>query len=78
MKVSDYTQCLGVSYKTAWRRWRGGKLDACQVATGANIVRDPAPRASQPLIVARVAVYVRVSTTENRTKLEGQADRLVA
>jgi predicted site-specific integrase-resolvase len=28
MKLSDYAQRMGVSYKTAWRWWRAGHLDA--------------------------------------------------
>ena len=78
MKLSDYAQRMGVSYKTAWRWWRAGQLDASQIATGTIIVRDPAPTASHPPIVERVAVYARVSATETRPNLEGQADRLVA
>ena len=69
---------MGVSYKTAWRWWRAGKLDASQVASGAIIVRESAPTASHPPIVEWVAVYARVSAAENRPNLEGQTDRLVA
>jgi predicted site-specific integrase-resolvase len=78
MKLSDYARRMGVSYKTAWRWWRAGRLDAYQAATGTISVREPAPTVTHPPVAERVAVYARVSAAENRPNLEGQADRLVA
>jgi predicted site-specific integrase-resolvase len=69
---------MGVSYKTAWRWWRAGRLDAYQAATGTVIVREPAPAPTHPPVAEGVAVYARVSAAENRPHLEGQAERLVA
>ena len=40
MKLSDYAKKLGISYKTAWRYWKNGKLDAFQTHTGTVIVND--------------------------------------
>jgi putative resolvase len=34
MKLSAYARQLGISYKTAWRWWSEGKLDAYQTETG--------------------------------------------
>jgi predicted site-specific integrase-resolvase len=76
MKLSAYAQRMGVSYKTAWRWWRAGELDAYQVTTGAIIVRDPAPTAIYPALSRWPST--RVAATENHPTLEGQADRLVA
>jgi predicted site-specific integrase-resolvase len=78
MKLSEYAQRMGVSYKTAWRWWRAGKLDAYQVTTGTIIVRESASAAIDRPTVGWVAVYARVSAAENRPNLDGQADRLVA
>lgn len=78
MKLSEYARRTGVSYKTAWRWWRAGKLDAYQVATGTVIVRESAPTAAHPPVAEGVAIYARVSAAENRPNLEGQAERLVA
>jgi putative resolvase len=78
MKLSEYARRAGVSYKTAWRWWRAGQLDAYQAASGTVIVRDVAQTASRPPGGQRVAVYARVSATENRPKLESQAERLMA
>jgi putative resolvase len=78
MKLSAYARSAGVSYKTAWRWWRAGQLDAYQAASGTVIVRDVAQTASRPPGGQRVAVSARVSATENRPNLERQAERLMA
>jgi predicted site-specific integrase-resolvase len=78
MKLSEYARRMGVSYKTAWRWWRAGKLDAHQAATGTIIVREPVAVATHPPAAERGAIDARVSAAENRPNLEGQADRLVA
>jgi predicted site-specific integrase-resolvase len=78
MKLSEYAQRMSVSYKTAWRWWRVGQLDASQVASGTIIVRESAPTAIPRPTVERVAVSARVSAAVNRPHLEGQVDRLVA
>ena len=38
MKLSDYAKRLGITYKTAWRLWKSGELDAFQLPTGTIIV----------------------------------------
>jgi len=38
MKLSDYAKKLGITYKTAWRLWKQGKLDAFQLPSGTIIV----------------------------------------
>jgi predicted site-specific integrase-resolvase len=78
MKLSEYAQRTGVSYKTAWRWRRAGKLGAYQVTAAAIIVHESAPTAIHPPTVEWVAVYARVSAAENLPNLDGQADRLVA
>ena len=78
MKLSEYARRTGVSYKTAWRWWHAGKLDAYQVASGTVIVREIAQVAGRPPDAQRVAVYARVSAAQNRPNLESQAERLVA
>jgi predicted site-specific integrase-resolvase len=46
MKLPDYAKHLGISYKTAWRWWKSGKLPHPdqQTETGTVIVEfKPAP-----------------------------------
>jgi putative resolvase len=73
MKLSTYAKRAGVSYKTAYRWWKAGQLDAYQMSTGTIVVRDPiipAPSAG------RIALYARVSSADQKSDLERQMQRL--
>src|SRR5258706_6401967 len=71
MKLSTYARQIGVTYKTAYRWWKAGKLDAYQLDTGTVIVRDPLPRGARG-----VALYARVSSVDQKSDLERQMERL--
>jgi putative resolvase len=45
MKLHDYARKVGVTYKTAWRWYKAGKLKGYQMDTGTIIVEadEPAP-----------------------------------
>jgi predicted site-specific integrase-resolvase len=73
MRLSQYAKKMSVSYKTAFRWWKAGRLDAYQLDTGTIIVRDPKPEQEAP---QGIALYVRVSTTGQKADLERQAERL--
>ena len=76
MKLSAYAKQQGISYQTAWRMWQRGELPAHQLPSGTVIVDVPsAPPAVRP---QKVAVYARVSSAENRTNLDSQAERVAA
>lgn len=75
MKLSEYARQNGISYKTAWRWWRDGKLPGKQMPSGTVILNTPHEPASTP---QRIVIYVRVSSTENRANLETQAERVGA
>jgi len=40
MKLSEYAKQHNVTYKTAHRWWKAGKLDAFQLDTGTIVVRQ--------------------------------------
>ncbi len=73
MKLSQYAKQTGVSYKTAWRWYKAGTLDAYQTPTGIIIVRD---RISEKPVTGRIALYARVSSADQREDLERQVQRL--
>lgn len=75
MKLSVYARQHGISYKTAWRWWKAGKLPGKQMLSGTVILAE---RGQQAALPQRVAIYVRVSSTENRVNLEVQAERVSA
>ncbi len=71
VKLSDYAKSIGVSYKTAWRMWQRGELNAEQLSTGTVIVH-----VDQPNVEKGVVIYARVSSSQNKSNLEAQAKRL--
>lgn len=70
MKLSTYAKGLGISYKTAWRWYADGKLDAYQTESGTIIVREKvdAPQG--------IALYARVSSADQKEDLDRQLERL--
>ncbi|MFL5706485.1 MAG: IS607 family transposase [Ktedonobacteraceae bacterium] len=76
MKLSDYARQQGVRYETAWRWFRDGKIKGRRV--GAHTILIEEERPSQASVGGLVAVYTRVSSAENTSNLDSQAQRLVA
>ena len=72
MRLSVYAKKTGVIYKTAFRWWKAGKLDAYQMDTGTIIIREPATSAEQ----LQVALYARISSADQKEDLERQMQRL--
>lgn len=72
MRLSHYAKHMGVSYKTAFRWWKAGKLDAYQLDTGTVIVREPTASEAP----TNVALYARVSSADQKEDLERQMQRL--
>jgi len=72
MKLSEWAKLQGISYKTAWRMWRDGRLPvpAEQWATGTVIIHPPVNTANG------VALYARVSSHDQKTDLDRQLARL--
>jgi putative resolvase len=77
MKLAAYAKHLGISYHTAWRMWKRGELAAYQLPSGTVIVESSTSPATLPS-PQKVAVYTRVSSTENRVNLESQAERVIS
>jgi putative resolvase len=74
MKLSEWARKQGISYKTAWRWARQGKMPVPfeQTPTGTILVREPEPEAQT------VALYARVSSADQKEDLDRQIARLVA
>ena len=73
MKLSDYAKEVGVTYKTAWKWFKAGRIQGYQMDTGTIIITE----LEQTALPQKVAVYARVSSNEHRPNLERQAERLV-
>ena len=73
MKLSQYAKKAGISYKTAWRWYKAGILDAYQTPTGMIVVRDPQMERD---LTGRIALYARVSCADQKSDLARQVQRL--
>ena len=73
MKLSQYAKKAGISYKTAWRWYKAGTLDAYQTPSGMVVVRDPPMERTG---TGRIALYARVSSADQKSDLERQVQRL--
>ncbi len=73
MKLSFYAKKLGISYRTAWEWFKEGKIKgAYKTASGTIIVPDDTPQKGEYIVI-----YARVSSSENKSNLDSQAERLV-
>jgi putative resolvase len=72
MKLSTWAKQQGICYKTAWRMFKNNLLpNAYKLPSGAIIVEE-----NKTLISNTVAIYARVSSSENKDNLDRQAERL--
>lgn len=72
MKLSHYAKKLGISYRTAWNWYKAGKLQGYQAESGTIIITEEEP----PKTSQKVAIYARVSSSEKKSNLDSQANRL--
>jgi putative resolvase len=77
MKLSAYARSLGVSYRTAWRWFKAGKVAGFQADTGTSLVTAPIVETVLATANQKTVIYTRVSAAENEDNLEGQAKRLM-
>ena len=73
MKLSVWAKEQGISYQAAWRMYRDGQLPvpAEILPTGTIILKPPQEEPTG------VAVYARVSSSDQRSDLDGQVARVV-
>jgi predicted site-specific integrase-resolvase len=61
-----------VGYRTAWNRFKAGKIEgASKTETGRVLLTEPTVA-----VVPKAAIYARVSSSENKSNLASQAERL--
>lgn len=75
MKLSQYAKQVGISYETAWKWFKTGRIRGYQVDTGTIIITELSP--IEPVVQStKVVIYTRVSAAENKANLGSQAQRL--
>ena len=77
MKLSQWAKKNGITYHTAWKLFRDGKLPvrSRQLETETILVYEDEPAASS---ASKVAVYARVSGSDQKSDLDRQVGRLCA
>ena len=74
MKLSEYAKMNNVCYRTAYRHWKAGIISGKQLPTGTIVIGEEPKTDSNE----KIAIYTRVSSSENKTNLDSQADRLLS
>jgi len=75
MRLKQYAEKLGISYKTAWRHFHAKQIpDAYQLPSGTIIVLEK--KTSIQISPPAVAIYCRVSSSQNKSNLDSQCDRM--
>lgn len=73
MKLRDWAKKNDLGYKRAWDLFKMGKIaDARKLPSGSIVVAEDLPAREE-----KIAVYARVSSSENRLNLDKQAERMV-
>ena len=74
IQLRDYAKNHSVTYRTAWNRFRAGKIPNSFKDANNNIIIEVINENNIDL--SKVAIYTRVSSNENRGNLDAQATRL--
>ena len=72
MKLSQYASLHSVTYRTAWNRYKLGKIANARVDETGHVVIDD----SKLDTAEKTAVYARVSSSENKPNLRSQSKRV--
>lgn len=72
MKLSEYARQNSITYQTAYKMYKQGLIQGKQLPTGTIVISDIDKSCKQDYTV----IYARVSSSENRSNLDKQAERL--
>lgn len=72
LKLSDYAKKHGVTVRTVWNWFYKGLIKIEKLTTGLNFVVE-----EDNDTINKVAIYARVSSSENKDNLEKQKNRLL-
>lgn len=76
MKLIVYAREVGVSYRTAFRWLKSGKIEGRHMDTGTILIPELIGGSRGSEHSAKVTISTHVSAAENKDDLEGQADCL--
>ena len=70
--LKEYALENRIGYRTAWNRFKAGKIEGATKTETGRVRLAEKPVAVEP----KVAIYARVSSSENKSNLKSQAERL--
>lgn len=73
IKLSEYAKQNSITYRTAWNRFKAGKIKNAYKDSLGNILIEIKENGIDEKIAV---IYARVSSSENKKNLEPQAERL--
>lgn len=72
--LKEYANKHGIKYRAAWNRYKDGKIPAAfQDEFGKILIREDIPNRQ-----LNVVCYARVSSSQNKSNLEKQSERLIS
>lgn len=74
MKLSEYAKQYEITYRSAWNRFKAGKIRGAYMDDVTGHIHVPHPNEVR---LPQAAIYARVSSHPQKDDLERQADRLV-
>lgn len=75
VKISKFAKLNGVVYRTVWNWIKENKVETKRTETGGWLVKFEEPIKHKD---KQVAIYARVSSSENKSNLETQKERLIS
>ena len=79
IRLKQYAKSININYQTAYRHWNKGLIKGVKLDTGTILVEPFIVEEKQPekqINTNRVALYARVSSSENKDNLERQLERI--
>lgn len=73
MKLSEYAKKNSITYQAAWNHFNKGLIPGARQLPSGTVVIDEIVESKKP---EYVVIYARVSSSENKSNLETQAERL--
>ena len=77
IKISEYAKLMSLNTRTVYRYYHNGKIDGYQDKdTGTIFISNPFKNKELNISQNRVVLYARVSSSENKSNLDSQLERL--
>ena len=77
IKISEYAKLMSLNTRTVYRYYHNGKIDGYQdKETGTIFISNPFKNNELNISQNRVVLYARVSSSENKSNLNNQLERL--